>query len=354
VRKNGNTSNDFTLGSLNTRGGTANNYANKVTLGQQASITSHLMDDFLWRSDPTSLPWVGDVRCYTRMPASDAAVQWTPSGAVLPMPNYPAGTTSNQGFGSTNAAYMPFVPVCDGTIGSLSLTCTVAITADIKCSIYASAAGAPTTVLGSANLVSNPGVGTTTFTFASPVAVSRGVTYFAAFRQSVTSGNFLGMTAVPAGGYGSGTLSVTYASFPTANPTLTPSTNPSFPMTVNITPTSGANSPFVADIQQDGATSYVSSSTVGQADLYGIAPISATPSSVVAVVTRGLAQKTDAGTRNIGLNLRSGATTSSGASTALNTSFGWISRTDLTDPATSAAWTATGVNNLQIGATVTA
>jgi hypothetical protein len=125
-------------------------------------------------------------------------------------------------------------------------------------------------------------------------------------------------------------------------------------MTVNITPTSGANSPFVADIQQDGATSYVSSSTVGQADLYGIAPISATPSSVVAVVTRGLAQKTDAGTRNIGLNLRSGATTSSGASTALNTSFGWISRTDLTDPATSAAWTATGVNNLQIGATVTA
>src|SRR5262245_18683692 len=32
VRKNGNPSNDFTLGSLNTRGGTANNYANRIQI----------------------------------------------------------------------------------------------------------------------------------------------------------------------------------------------------------------------------------------------------------------------------------------------------------------------------------
>lgn len=35
------------------------------------------------------------------------------------------------------------------------------------------------------------------------------------------------------------------------------------------------------------------------------------------------------------------------------TSWGWLWRTDLVDPATGAAWTATGVNNATIGPVVT-
>jgi len=89
--------------------------------------------------------------------------------------------------------------------------------------------------------------------------------------------------------------------------------------------------------------------------LYGLDSLAATPASVVGVVTRALAQKSDAGTRSISLDLKSGATTSAGTSTALNSAaWGWMSRVDLVDPATSAAWTPTAVNNLQVGPTVTA
>jgi hypothetical protein len=121
---------------------------------------------------------------------------------------------------------------------------------------------------------------------------------------------------------------------------------------INITPTVAVNAPFVADIQQDAAGSYVSSSTVGQTDLYGIAPITGTPTGIVGVTTRALAQKSDVGTRNVALRLRSGATDVTGTSTALSTTFGWVWRNDLVDPATGAAWTAVSINNLLIGETL--
>jgi hypothetical protein len=81
VRKNGNTSDDFDSGAtLNTRPG-ANSYANKLTLGQQTRRRQSHIDDLLWRSDASSVPFVGDVRCYTRMPASDASVVFSRSPA---------------------------------------------------------------------------------------------------------------------------------------------------------------------------------------------------------------------------------------------------------------------------------
>lgn len=195
IRRNGNTVNDFSQGGLNTRAGT-NNYVNKIGLGSNwNSPGAHVMDDFLWRSDASSLAWLGDIRCYTRMPASDASVTWTRN----------AGTTN---FGQ------------------------------------------------------------------------------------------------------------------------------------------------VSEAQQDGATTYNFSSTVGQSDLYGISSISATPGSIVAVTTRAYMQKSDAGTRVAAVQLQSGANNVQGSLT-LNTTWAWAWRNDLVDPATSAAWTATGVNNAQIGVTVT-
>jgi hypothetical protein len=196
VRKNGNTSNDHALGSLNTRPG-ANSYANKTTLGMSSQVTAQLVDDFLWRSDAASVAWVGDVRCYTRMPASDAAAVFSRLG------------------GATN------------------------------------------------------------------------------FSQ-------------------------------------------------------------VSEAHQDGATSYVFSANVNDADFYGIASIASTPASVVAVTTRGFLQKSDAGAKSAAVQLKSGATTVRSTSTALGTTFGWLWRIDVTDPATGAAWTPTGVNNVTIGPVVTA
>lgn len=202
ARKNGNASDDYDSGAtLNTRPG-ANTYANKLQFSSgptQISIGANqqVIDDLLWRSDAASVPFVGDTRAYTRMPASDVQAQFS------------------RNTGATN---------------------------------------------------------------------------FSA----------------------------------------------------------------VDEPQQNGATDYVFSATAGQSDLYGIAALAATPASVVAVTTRGFVQKSDAGTRNGAIQLKSGSTTVQSTSTALSTSWGWLWRTDATDPATGSAWVPVAVSNVNIGPVVTA
>ena len=196
MRKNGNTSNDFSATSLNTRPVSSNNYANQLGIGQNSSVNLQRIDDLLWRSDASSVPWVGDIRCYTRMPASDASVQFTRLGG----------------------ATMPAV---------------------------------------------------------------------------------------------------------------------------------------LSETQQDGATSYVFDANVGDADFYTVGTIASTPALVVAVTTRGFLQKSDAGAKGAAVQIKSGGTTVASTATLLSSSFGWLWRTDTLDPATGTAWTATGVNNAQIGPIVT-
>jgi hypothetical protein len=353
VRKNGNPSNDFASPTNLDTAATANNYANRLGIGNSSGSTPQHLDDFLWRSD-ASVPWAGELRCYTRMPVSDASVQWTPSGAVVPVPNYPGATNGATTLGTTLAQYFPFVAPFSGTISTLSLQCVAGGTASFKCSIYSQAGGAPAAVLGSATIVVNPVAGTTTFTFSTPVTVVQGTTYYVALRGDLNAATWAYHTSPP-GSYSYQTNALSYASFPVANPTsLSVSTSAGLQILVNITPTGAVNAPFVADAMQDAAASFVSSSTVGQTDLYGIAPIAGTPASIIGVTTRALAQKSDAGTRNVALRLKSGATDVTGTSTALGTAFGWIWRNDLVDPATGAAWTAVGVSNLQVGQTLSA
>jgi hypothetical protein len=105
VRKNGNPSDDHSTTSINTRGGTANNYANKLQIWAQIASVTQLLDDLFWRSDASSVAWLGDIRCITRMPASDASVAWSrtptsntqmrvvsrrPSGGLPPRSSIPA------------------------------------------------------------------------------------------------------------------------------------------------------------------------------------------------------------------------------------------------------------------------
>jgi hypothetical protein len=78
VRKNGNTVADFTATSLNTRPTSANAYANKLVIGSQGALT-HYDDDLFWQSSAATGAWLGDIRCYARMPASDASVTFTKS-----------------------------------------------------------------------------------------------------------------------------------------------------------------------------------------------------------------------------------------------------------------------------------
>jgi hypothetical protein len=350
VRKNGNTSNDFSLTSVNTRGGTANNYANRLLIGNgNGGAGPDVIDDLLWRSDPSSLAWLGDIRCYTRMPTSDQAIAWTPSNATL-VPQTPAAATTTTATSATTAKFAPFIAAANGAIGTLSVSLGTGYTGNMKCTIFAnSGSNTPGAVLGSATPIVNPAAGNNTFTFSTPVAVTQGTPYWVGFMADAAGGTW----SVAAGTTGLQQIGTTYAAFPTASPTTGVGSLPIF--TANLTPTAGINYALTAEAQQDAANTYVSSATVAQSDLYGIAPIAATPATTIAVVTRGYMQKSDAGTRNAAIQLKSGASLVNSGSAALGAgTWGWLYRVDQVDPATSAAWTATAVNNAQIGPVVTA
>lgn len=345
VRKLGNTSADFTSATNLDTSANTNNYANRLTIGGAAS---QQIDDLLWRSDSVAngVPWTGDIRCFTRRPSSDVAVAWTKSAT-----SYSQNANGIIGAGSltptaNQIVYIPFTAAYTGSVGSLTVTVQTTSAANFKCALYnnAGSGGSPGTVLGTATPFSAPGVGTYTINFPTPVAVTAGSIYWIGIGADAASGQFrLTNAAIPNHYF----TNSAYATFPVNNPSVTVSNGTDYYFVVNYSPTS--NYMMVADPVQDAATSYVYSSTVGQSDLYGISSISSTPASIVAVTTRGYLQKSDAGTRNTSVQLKSGGTTVQSTSAALGTTWGWQYRVDTTDPATGAAWTAVGVANAQIG-----
>lgn len=121
------------------------------------------------------------------------------------------------------------------------------------------------------------------------------------------------------------------------------------------TPNSGtSNFSRVNEAQEDGDTSYVSDVVAGHNDLYDIADLATTPASVVAVQTKGFVKKSDAGARSAQVQLKSGSSTVTSAAAVLPTTYQYISRIDTVDPNTSAAWTGTAINAIQIGPVVQA
>jgi len=99
----------------------------------------------------------------------------------------------------------------------------------------------------------------------------------------------------------------------------------------------------------DADTTYVFSSTVGHLDLYEFGNLAVTPSQIHGVKVRTVAKKDDATVREIRTQLKSGATTANGATFTLGTSYTIKDDYYMTDPNTTAAWTAAAVNALQVG-----
>ena len=340
VRKNGNPANDFTSATnLVTRGGTANSYANTIAVGLGGN-TSHVADDLYWRSDASSVPWMGDIRAYTRMPASDASVQFsrTPIGAAVTV----VANTSASDPAST-ARYTTFVASYTGTVSTIVVNFNGAFTGNCKLAVFADASGQPAAVLASATPLVNPTTGPNTFTLVTPISVVKGVAYWFGISHDVSA--VPTTTTLATTGRTSNT--VPYASFPVASPT-TASLQQQMGSSVNIGPS--INAECVGEAQQDATTSYVYDSVVGHSDLYGIAPIASTPLTTYAVTTRAYAIKSDAGTRTMAVQLKSGSSTVASPTVVLTTSnWQWAWRHDTTDPATSGAWTAAAVNLIQVG-----
>jgi hypothetical protein len=278
------------------------------------------------------------------MPASDASVTWsrTPTSNTQTIS---INTTS--AIASATARYSSVTAAYDGTISTAAVFLGTGYTGNLKAAIFASSGTAPTTVLGSANVVTNPAAGSNALTFGTPVAVAKGTQYWIGFSSDTSSGTW------NVGSASTGAQSTTsYASFPVASPTVTTSV---LQIACSVTIAVSTNNSVVNGAQQDATTSYVYSSTVNDADLYGIASIASTPATVIATTTRAYMQKSDAGTRTAAVQVKSGATTVASSTLTLTTSgWQWAWRMDLTDPATGTAWTAAAVNAATIGPKVIA
>jgi hypothetical protein len=276
------------------------------------------------------------------MPASDASVQF--SRTPTPFPYTIAVNAASGGDVTGTSRYAPFTPQVGGTVGSISAIFAAGFTGNCKMTIFADASGSPGAILGSATTVSNPVLGGNTFTFGTPVAVSKGTQYWFGISHDVTANPNVG-----SGTGGKTSSAIAYGAFPSASPTVSNGTPVAG--TVFITPSTNAD--FVNEPQQDGVTSYVYDSTPGDADFYNIGTIASMPASTIAVTTRGYMQKSDAGSRTAAVQLKSGATTVASPTLTLTTSgWLWAWRMDLTDPNTSAAWTAAAVNAATIGPVV--
>ena len=97
---------------------------------------------------------------------------------------------------------------------------------------------------------------------------------------------------------------------------------------------------------------YVQSANVGDRDLYATADLPITAVSVAMAELRMSAQNSDGTGGNLALTLKSGATVDEGTAPALTTTTAYYHRLLETDPATSAAWTLSALNAVEIGATV--
>lgn len=215
------------------------------------------------------------------------------------------------------------------------------------CAVYGdNGSGAPGPLLGQTSQQTNPGAGPVTFNLAVPVLMQGGSNYWLAFwaSASVTTTN---ATTSSANWQSTQTYTGT---FPATYPTTTSTTTDSATIYSDF-----GNFAAIFDLTEDGDSSYIYDSVVGDEDLYGNQAINITPASIIGVVGKMFCRKDNSGSRSGAIQLQSGGTTVNGTSTILSTTYGWLTTGfESTDPNTSAAWTQTGVSSALLGPKVTA
>jgi hypothetical protein len=348
IRKNGATSDTFSITNINTRGGSSNNYVNQhiVGVGSGAGMSYGWKWQDLWLYNSTVgngpsdfLP--NDVRTFWMSPNGPSQTQFTAVGS--PVQTY--GTASGGNAYSANTMYAQLIGLANfnGTLASLKLNFGANMTGSCALSIYdnTGAAGQPGNLIGTTNTVVNPATGSVTFTFSSPPTVSTAVQYYI-----VVEGN-AGMNLMGPGASASTyTVAQTFGSWPTPAPTMTSSSISQFFYQLVYTT---ANYTNVSDLAQDGAVSTVQSSTIGQTDLYTLTPLPVTPTAILGVQVRGFMYKSDSNARSGSLAVKSSAVEVDSAATPLPTTPGNIVAQQDTDPNTAAVWTPGGLNAALLG-----
>lgn len=121
----------------------------------------------------------------------------------------------------------------------------------------------------------------------------------------------------------------------------------------DFTASSGSdNYAMVAETAVDGDTTYVSSSTNGDADIYDLSDLPAGTDTVYGISTQIFAKKDDATAITVDFGCISNATPSYSTGNAVTTDYSSRMHIDNVDPDTASAWSVSAVNSLQCGFTV--
>lgn len=119
------------------------------------------------------------------------------------------------------------------------------------------------------------------------------------------------------------------------------------------TPNASTNLSRVNQVNEDGDTTYISDSTVGDIDSYTFAAPAGTI-TVEALQMVTVARKTDAGTRDLAFNYRHGASDVAGTAKHLSQSYQVFTEIKETNPGTSVAWTQADISADDFGCKVAA
>jgi len=118
------------------------------------------------------------------------------------------------------------------------------------------------------------------------------------------------------------------------------------------TPSAAVAHSTLVDEATPNTTDYVASSTPTHRELFGMQDLTAMTGTIYGVQLGLAALKSDAGARSLKGVIRSGASDALGGVVALSTSQLYTLQVQATDPATSAAWSETAINSVQVGAEV--
>jgi hypothetical protein len=347
-------------------GNTGNGQAsvNTISLGNNFSNILNTWDDLaIW--DPTQAAYnssclTSNVVVETQFPSGDNQTQFTNDGNVV----WAAGTASNgvsqnvlSTVVTTSGAGILWVhkitPQVNCTLNSVSLL-PRATSAGSKWKgvVYSDSAGAPGSLLSSGTEVVGATTGTTlTLPLVTPQSLTAGTSYWIGFIgdtsvniQQVDSTTNLGQSK--ANTYASGAPAGPLSGMTTGRPTLLIWGNCTG-ATVNWS--SVGNNPEI-----NTSAAQVHSSTVNQEDLFTFPALATNPTTIYGGAVKGFLKKSDAGARTVSLNMKSGATDSTGSSAGqgLSTTGQWQGSIYDIDPGTGVAWTGTGVNSAKSGYSV--
>lgn len=335
----------------NTRGGTTNNYYNNVALLMFTNGTpvtyefDHFYSYSYTASGGSETPLLNSPIIETEFAISDSSVQFTVGPAVLGK-DYRTTTATNAA-GANQLVLRKFTAEVGATLNSVSIVPgATSGTAKFKAVLYADSSGSPGALTATGTEVVGCTSGNTlTLPFSAGQTLTGVTDYWVGYitDTSVVIQRFDSTTTLGQ------SKANTYASG---------APNPAGAMTINQPTwqiwgnlTAPAANWAQVNKREPSLAEYDSDSTVGHKDLYNFPALSVTPSSIALVAVRAAALKSDGGARTINLITKSGATTGNGNTAGISPglALAYVTSYFLTDPNTSAAWTATNVNNATSG-----